>query len=514
MQWLPFNMGHFAACLKREHHGIDGDAPMFFEDCPAPELPDLDRYIAARPEKAQAQAVLLPRVEPHEDAVAGVPQKSVEQKAGPKVTASTALISQLRESSFDSVSDSADQQTVQTRSVSDGDLFSPRRASRSSDAMAAAPDGLVLDAPPHVARRVVHVPSPKKPRGLAQASGFAATSPLGAPPALMEATVVPRRGRRRAAPRLETYTAMSKKAPASAVCSTCSASPSSRSAASGATAASSRSSSSSPPREIRRRATDAGRFFQARLVADVAVARIGARAEAPNAQCFRDAARLIAKDVPRTFTGNAAVDQVRLRIADVLRGHAALDPELGYVQGMCFPAAGACLNSGSLAEAEAHFQALLSTLRPLWLPGFPLVEQGLPLLEELFFERDPELFQHLLGVGLDLAMVIPSAWLSCLAKWLPIHTFMELLPFISREGILGLIAPTLLLLLFHREDLIQRSDMEDIFDLLTSMPCMAPPDRLLEMCEASLPSLRPNLLQRAQRVGGELAISALRVPSS
>lgn len=232
---------------------------------------------------------------------------------------------------------------------------------------------------------------------------------------------------------------------------------------------------------------------------------------APDAEVFRECARLIAKDVPRTFPSEASVDRVRLRIADVLREYARRDVELGYVQGMCFAAAGACISTSSLSDAGERFEALMSGLRPLWLPGFPMVQHGLPLLEEILCERDPELFQHLLGVGLDFLMVIPSAWLSVLAKWVPLGTFLELLPLLSREGLLGLLAATLLLLLFHRDALIHCWSLEDVLDFLGGLASKEPPDRLLEMCEASLPALRPALRQRAGRLGLELAAAALGV---
>ena len=128
------------------------------------------------------------------------------------------------------------------------------------------------------------------------------------------------------------------------------------------------------------------------------------------------------------------------------------DPDLGYTQGMCFAAAVVCLGTGDLQEKQQRFSKLMSDLRPsakiqssrkkfiisntsqipfvktdhvcfravcdlhflslnipgnhaltertatgcdLWLPGFPLVRQGVPALESMLASKDPELLHHL-----------------------------------------------------------------------------------------------------------------------
>lgn len=187
------------------------------------------------------------------------------------------------------------------------------------------------------------------------------------------------------------------------------------------------------------------------------------------------------------------MDLVRLRIADVLRGYAKRDIELGYVQGMCFAAAGACITSAELPEAERRFDALMAGLRPLWTPGFPVVSAGIPILEELLRDSDPELLEHLQGVGLSLLMVIPSAWLSLMSKWLPLEAFLEALPLLGQEGLAGLLAATLLILLYRREDLLACASLEAALDCFAGFAGRPPPERLVEMCLASLPKLRPRL---------------------
>lgn len=253
------------------------------------------------------------------------------------------------------------------------------------------------------------------------------------------------------------------------------------------TVARSRAGSSSPSACLRRRQTFTGDSLKVRAV------------PAASDEGFCECARLIAKDVPRTFPGHPRVDQVRLLMADVLRAYARRDQELGYVQGMCFAAAGACLGSRDLSDATRRFEALMAGLRVLWMPSFPVITVGLPVLEELLRERDPDLLEHMTGVGLDLLMVIPGAWLSLLAKWLPLEAFLEVLPFVGKEGLTGLLAATLLILLYHRSELVRCRGMEEALECLARLATKPPPERLLEMCEAALPKLHPRLRGGAGR---------------
>lgn len=205
---------------------------------------------------------------------------------------------------------------------------------------------------------------------------------------------------------------------------------------------------------------------------------------------FQQRAKQIGKDVPRTFPYEPQADPIRLRIAHVLRDYVSRDDELGYAQGMNFVAAGACLLTGSLREAQAAFGAYMAELRTLWLPGFPMIVEGAPLLQELLRERDPELSEHLTGMCCDFFIVLPTAWWSCLAKWVPLPVFLEILPLLGREGIVGMLSATLMLLLFHRQELLQFQDLPSVLEYLCNLSTQPAPERLAEMCEASLPALR------------------------
>jgi len=188
------------------------------------------------------------------------------------------------------------------------------------------------------------------------------------------------------------------------------------------------------------------------------------------------------------------VDTIRLRIADVLRHYARKDPGLGYTQGMCFAAAVICLkHSEPSPSAEHAFEALMSGLRQLWLPGFPMVTVGTPILEDLLRMRDPELVDHLQAIELDFSLFVPGAWLSFFAKWLPLSILQEALPFLGREGLVGFLSVTLLLLLYHREALLCCPELEAGLAYLNRLSDMRPPEGLLEMCIHSLPAVRSRL---------------------
>eukprot|EP00928_Gymnodinium_smaydae_P099178 TRINITY_DN9393_c0_g1_i3.p1 TRINITY_DN9393_c0_g1~~TRINITY_DN9393_c0_g1_i3.p1 ORF type:complete len:273 (-),score=26.81 TRINITY_DN9393_c0_g1_i3:135-863(-) len=212
-----------------------------------------------------------------------------------------------------------------------------------------------------------------------------------------------------------------------------------------------------------------------------------------------ECARIIARDVPRTFSGDARIDAVRLHVAELLRGYARADPEIGYVQGMCFVAAIFCLLSDtSLSQIE--YNLFMADMRSLWLPGFPIVMVGTPMLERLLGERDPDLTEHFDTLDFNLDMVVPGAWLSGLAKWLPVTCLLEILPFLRSQGMAGLITATLLILMFHRASLLQCLDLEGTLTFMSSLPSLAAPDRLAEMCNVSVLGVRHRIHREADAI--------------
>lgn len=132
-------------------------------------------------------------------------------------------------------------------------------------------------------------------------------------------------------------------------------------------------------------------------------------------QGFTENARIIARDVPRTFPGVPEVDNIRMQLAELLRSYAQKDPELGYTQGMSFAAAIVCIGRDAQSAAQA-FDQVMFVLRKLWMPGFPMVMEGAPVFQQIMEERDPELSAHLHSICFVFEMVIPKVWLSIFCK--------------------------------------------------------------------------------------------------
>ena len=152
------------------------------------------------------------------------------------------------------------------------------------------------------------------------------------------------------------------------------------------------------------------------------------------------------------FAGNEHVDRVRIKMCNILRAYAQKDAELGYTQGMCYPAAVMCLLEKTEEEAQESFEALVRQLRTLWLGRheFPMLKDYIPKFSELLQQYDPELADHLDPLVPNLWAILPSAWLSCFAKWLPVRALLDVVPFIVSVGRSGLLTVTLVMFLHYR----------------------------------------------------------------
>ncbi|CAJ1368884.1 unnamed protein product [Effrenium voratum] len=206
---------------------------------------------------------------------------------------------------------------------------------------------------------------------------------------------------------------------------------------------------------------------------------------------FNGFAVVIARDVSRVFASHQRIHHVRLEIAEVLRAYAREDPDLGYTQGMCFAAAVVCMGNGNLESKHKRFGGLMRNLRDLWMPGFPLVERGVPAVEAMLASKDPELLHHLYHeVKLDLGMVVPGAWLSVFGKWLPVDILEDLVPFLEEQGVAGFVVVTFLMLLAHRCKLLAAHSLEEILPRINSLSNEPPPEQLLNLCQVSMSQLR------------------------
>merc|ERR1712196_248584 len=96
--------------------------------------------------------------------------------------------------------------------------------------------------------------------------------------------------------------------------------------------------------------------------------------------------------------------------------------------------------------------------------------------------HDPELTDHLECLQLDLSMIIPSAWLSVFAKWLPLDTLLEVVPFLAREGLVGFLAVTFIIILSHRLKLLESESLDELLSYVQRLSSH-PPDNIIAQCE-------------------------------
>lgn len=210
---------------------------------------------------------------------------------------------------------------------------------------------------------------------------------------------------------------------------------------------------------------------------------------------FRDDAKVIARDVARIYAGHEHVDQLRLEMAAVLRGYARRHPELGYTQGMCFLALVTCSKGKDLAEQL--FEDYMTSLKLLWSPDFPLIQQGIPLLPGLLDKADMQLSYHLFHtLGLNLTAVLPTAWLSMFGKWLPFQQLLEIVPFLAASGLPGFLAATIVILTSFRSDLLDHQSVEDVLIFIAALRKSPAPANLMFLCRQILPGVREEVRNR------------------
>ena len=129
-----------------------------------------------------------------------------------------------------------------------------------------------------------------------------------------------------------------------------------------------------------------------------------------------DTEGLIERDLARTFPSHAlfrdseGVGQAQLR--NILHAYCAVDPEVGYVQGMGFLVA-TLLTQMSEEEAFWCFHEMMQqnlfAMRELFRPNFPMLQLCFYQLKMLMDAHCPGLRAHLEGVGLDVS-IFASQW--------------------------------------------------------------------------------------------------------
>lgn len=211
----------------------------------------------------------------------------------------------------------------------------------------------------------------------------------------------------------------------------------------------------------------------------------------------------ISKDLPRTFAEQASVQSCAAEIEAVLLECAREDPELGYCQGMnCIAAVAVVQLRPDRAAAASRFRAFLSSLRGLWLSGFPLLYLGFMAFDILAHNQLHDLRRHFtkLGMNHDLLTtgILTGEWLSLFSRWLPFKSLWAAFEFIEAEGLPGLLGLTAAILQVHTTALTEAADFTSLFVLLKDLrmqPKQPKMDRLLARAQDFLPAAKDAVMQ-------------------
>lgn len=204
-------------------------------------------------------------------------------------------------------------------------------------------------------------------------------------------------------------------------------------------------------------------------------------------------------DIPRTANGETELLACLGITRAVLLRHAAEDPALGYCQGMNMVAALFAVAAQSQAEAFTRFQGFIQSLRGLWEPGFPLLQQGISIFEILAAERP--WFQHLQRNGVEPEMYLPRAWLGLFTSWLPLATRVLLLRSLEEGHLASMLAISLAILDHVGSELLEQGDdMDDLLKVLDGIKDKPPhPAALITARDTWLPLVSATRARRSGR---------------
>mmetsp|Transcript_60328 Transcript_60328/g.168549 ORF Transcript_60328/g.168549 Transcript_60328/m.168549 type:complete len:492 (-) Transcript_60328:224-1699(-) len=166
------------------------------------------------------------------------------------------------------------------------------------------------------------------------------------------------------------------------------------------------------------------------------------------------------RDLPRTHPHDRLVQSRRDMIRGILMRHIEEDIELNYCQGMNLVAVAFAGVYFEADEAYKHFSAFVSRVRGLWLPGFPLIEQGTSHFAVLAVTRP--WFRHLQTHHIDPSMYLPNMWMALFGTWLPLPTLLHFVPLFEREGFSSMLAMTLAVLDHVGARLLQLHGQEEL----------------------------------------------------
>ncbi len=181
-----------------------------------------------------------------------------------------------------------------------------------------------------------------------------------------------------------------------------------------------------------------------------------------------DQREVMLRDLGRTlpthslFRGAGSIGQARLE--RILVCYCALDPEVGYCQGMGFITAVLMLH---LPEPDAFgmFVQMMHSrkfaMRNLFLSGFPFLQRMLELFRHVMRLVLPNLMDHFEGLGIDPGFFCSNWFLTIFSSALPISICCRIWDLFFSEGWIWIFRVSLALLIAD-EKLLMSMTMEDV----------------------------------------------------
>lgn len=145
------------------------------------------------------------------------------------------------------------------------------------------------------------------------------------------------------------------------------------------------------------------------------------------------------------------------------------------------------------SEAFKRFCAIVTRIRGLWLPGFPLFVSGMDAFEALYWQKLPKLYSHFNEQSVTFDMFLADAWLTLFSRWLPFVLLWNAFELIEAEGFPGVLCLTAALLEVHATALAEAEDFTSLFVMLKALdkqPQQPEGRELIAAARALLPAAR------------------------
>ena len=184
---------------------------------------------------------------------------------------------------------------------------------------------------------------------------------------------------------------------------------------------------------------------------------------------------IIELDLDRTFAEDENFiknnPNNRNKLKNILLSYARRNPWIGYWQGMTFLSA---IVLRAVKDEENTFWILVNLLESILPLDYysnmveVLVDQKVFLY--LLQQRKPGLYQHLLEIGLDVAMILLQWFLCIFTTQLKREAAESIWDFLFLEGTVTIFRATFAILNVIENDILNWSDFSDVYSILNSQP--------------------------------------------